>query len=210
MPFVKTMEELLSVNRIVFFITLCAGTLLVLFVKKTFIENETVAFMILEQRGEMGAVHFVNGLQYFSIPLFYSYKFTLTGLLLWIASFMFGYKVNYRSAWAIAMMGELLFLVPELIKLFWFLLVARDPDIFDIRAFYPLSLLTLFDPNELADKWHYPLKALNLFEVLYWYLLIAGIHISEGKKYRTAQLIVFTGYIFFFLLWLLFYVLVYK
>lgn len=206
----QTMKELLSLNRLWFFLTLCLGTFLLLYAKKTFIENETAAFVVLEQRGEMGVIHMINGLQYLSIPLFYLYKFTITALVLWIGSFMFGYRVNYNTAWAIAMVAEVLFLLPEILKLCWFIFAEKDPNIFDIRAFYPFSLMQLWDHETLAPKWHYPLKALNVFEVLYWFLLMSGIHVTARKKYPTAQAIVLSSYVLFFLLWLVFYVLIYK
>ena len=82
--------------------------------------------------------------------------------------------------------------------------------VFDIRAFYPLSLVNLFDRHTLDPRWIYPLKSLNLFEVIYWFALVYGINLAANKKRSTAVLIVFTSYVFFFFVWLGYYLLIYE
>ena len=123
---------------------------------------------------------------------------------------MFGYRITYSQMWLIAIIGEPVFLLPEFIKIMWFILIDHQPDIWEIKAFYPLSLMGLFDPSTLADNLHYPLKALNLFEVLYWFVLVEAIHLTAKKKWKYAFAIVFTSYVPFFLIWLIYYTQVYK
>ena len=62
----------------------------------------------------------------------------------------------------------------------------------------------------LEKRWAYPLRALNVFEVIYWFLLVFGIHHYARKDIRTVWLIVACSYILLFLLWLGFYAIVYK
>ncbi len=193
-----------------FFFVLCLATLTLLVVKKTFVENETTAFEILEQRGQMTVFHAINTLQYLSIPLVYLWKFTVISFTIWLGCFMFGYRISYGNTWKVAMISESIFLIPEFLKICWFLFIETNPDIFQIRAFYPLSLISLFDTDSLSARAFYPLKALNLFEVGYWFLLVYGIHTIAGKKKSIAYAIVFSSYVLFFFLWLGFYFLVYK
>ena len=108
------------------------------------------------------------------------------------------------------MIAETIFILPELMKIGHFFIVEKDPNLFDIRAYYPLSLMSFADYELLAPKWHYPFKALNLFEVTYWGLLIYGIHLAAKKRADIAFWIVFSSYILFFFLWIWFYVNVYK
>ena len=66
-------------------------------------------------------------------------------------------------------------------------------------------------PVENSFGWQiYPLKALNLFEVLYWFVLVEAIHLTAKKKWNYALAIVFTSYVPFFLIWLVYYTQVYK
>ncbi len=210
MHFEKKVREFFEIDKRLYFVFLCLVTFLVLLIKKNFVENETAAFEVLESRGQMGVLNLINALQYLSIPLFYLWKFTLTALILWLGSFAFGYKISYRKCWQIAMIAETLFLVPEMLKVIYFTYVSTDPNLFEIRAFYPISLMNLLDYEEVASKWHYPLKALNVFELIYWVILMYGVHLAAKKKGDVAVMIVLFSYVPVFLLWLWFYVSVYK
>ena len=201
---------MLETGPIAYFLALCIITFLVLFAKKALVENETIAFQILQEDGRFGLFRLFNTLQFVAIPLIYAYKATLVAFILWVGSFMFGYKITFSQMWLVALIGETVFLIPEFVKIMWFILVDHQPDIWEIKAFYPLSIMNFFDPTVLADNLHYPLKALNLFEVLYWFVLIEAIHVIAKKKWSYAFAIVFTSYVPFFLIWLVYYTQVYK
>lgn len=69
-----------AADKRVLFLLLCALTLLLLYIKKAFIENETAAFEFLQDRPEGMVLQVISGLQYLSIPLIYLWKFTVIGL----------------------------------------------------------------------------------------------------------------------------------
>jgi hypothetical protein len=209
-PFKSLFDEYKDIDKRVFFIFLCLITFLLLYIKKSFIESQIAAFEILEQRGEMGFYHLINALQYFSIPIVYLYKFTVIGFILWIGCFMFGYKVFYSQLWQLAMFAEFVFFGAEILKIGWFVFIETDPEIWDVRAFYPLSLINLFNFRQVPDAWHYPLKALNFFEVFYWLILVYGVQYLSRKRFDISFYIVLTSYVLWFLLWLIFFVLIYK
>lgn len=202
--------SLLDYDKKVYFLFLCVITFLLLYIKKEFIESEIAAFEILQEKGEMGIFNIISTLQYISIPVVYLFKFTITAFVIWIGCFMFGYKLTYSQLWGIAAVCETIFLVPEFFKIGYFFFFIGDPNYFDLRAFYPFSILQLFDYSSLSDKWIYPLKALNLFEIIYWFLLVFSIRYFSNKKLNISYYIVFSSYVLFFLLWLMFYVMVYK
>ncbi len=189
---------------------LCLATLLLLYVKISFIENETAAFEFLQDRPEGAVLQFINGLKYLSIPFVYLWKFTVIAFVIWVGCFMFGYRVTYGQCWGVVIGAEFIFLVPEVIKIMWFMVVETDPGYSDIRAFYPLSLIHFFDYTEIGKRWAYPLRALNVFEVAYWFLLVQGIHHYAKKEKKMVWRIVAFSYVLLFFLWLGFYVIVYK
>ena len=137
-------------------------------------------------------------------------KFTVIGFVIWVGCFLFGYRVTFSQCWGVAIVSEFIFLLPEVLKIGWFLFAETDPDLNDIRAFYPLSVMNFFDYTEIDKRYHYPLKALNLFEIVYWVLLAWGIQFFTRKGWKSACIIVACSYIFIFFLWLLFYIIVYK
>lgn len=191
------------------FLLLCLSTLALLFVKKSMIENETAAFEFLADQPQGSILYLRSTLQYLSIPLIYLWKFTALGFVIWVGCFLFGYRVTYSECWKIVMVAEFVFLVPELIKIGWFLFVQTDPIYFDIVAFYPLSVMNLIDYQTLPPQYSYPCKALNLFEPAYWFLLAYGITHFARKGMRPSWVIVLGFYLPIFLLWLLFYIIVY-
>ena len=209
----QTLEEtksLFAANKRLTFILLCLITFLLLYVKKAFIENETAAFEFLQDRPEGGILQLISALQFLTIPFIYLWKFTVIAFVIWVGCFMFGYRVTYSQCWGITVVSEFVFVVPELIKIGWFIFIQTDPNLLDIRAFYPFSLMNFFDYSEIDPKFAYPLKALNLFEILYWVILVTGVHFFARKQKKQAWIIVLCSYVLIFFMWLLFYLVVYK
>jgi len=209
----KTIEDtnsLFAADKKMTFLLLCLSTFLLLYIKKTFIENETAAFEFLEDRPEGGILQLVSFLQFFSIPIIYLWKFTVIAFVVWVGCFLFGYRVTYGQCWGLVIVCEFIFLAPELLKIGWFLFIETDPRLADIRAFYPFSLMNFFDYTELDKRYVYPLKALNIFEIGYCLLLVSGVHFFARKQKKTAWIIVLSSYVLIFILWLAFYVIVYK
>ncbi|MDL5050862.1 hypothetical protein QQ054_33220 [Oscillatoria amoena NRMC-F 0135] len=203
-------KSIFAADKKLLFVLLCLLTLFLLYVKKSFIENETAAFEFLQDRPEGMVLKALSALQFISVPIVYLWKFTVIAFVIWVGCFMFGYRVTYVQCWGVVIGAEYVFLVPEILKIFWFIFIVPDPRYSDIGAFYPLSLMHFFDYYAIDKKWAYPLRALNVFEIIYWLLLVSGIHHYARKEKRVVWLIVAASYILIFLLWLIFYVVVYK
>ena len=148
--------SLFGADKKLLFILLCLLTLLLLFIKINFIENETAAFEFLQDRPEGFILRIINGLKYFSIPFVYLWKVTVIGFVVWIGCFMFGYRVTFAQCWAVVLTAEYIFLIPEVLKILWFLFIEKDPSYHDIRSFYPLSLIHFVDYNAMDKRWAYP------------------------------------------------------
>lgn len=192
------------------FLLLCLATILLMYVKIAFIENETAAFEFLQDRPEGMILKIINGLKVIAIPFIYLWKFTVIAFVVWVGCFMFGYRVTYAQCWGVVLSAEFIFLIPELLKIGWFMFIHSDPTYHEIRSFYPLSLIQLFDYNELDKRWAYPLRALNVFEVFYWFVMVEAIHHIARKDKKYVWIIVSCSYILIFILWLGFYAIVYK
>jgi hypothetical protein len=203
-------KSFFAADKRLLFILLCLITLLLLYVKITMIENETAAFEFLQDRPEGMILRTISAIKFVSIPLVYLWKFTVIAFVIWVGCFMFGYRVTYGQCWGVVIGAEYIFLIPEVLKILWFMVVDTDPTYQDISAFYPLSLIHLVDYDVLEKRWAYPLRALNVFEVVYWFLLVEGIQHYARKDKKYVWIIVSCSYILIFFLWLLFYSAVYK
>jgi hypothetical protein len=203
-------KSLFAADKRLLFVLLCVVTLMLLFVKISFIENETAAFEFLQDRPQGAILKIIQGLQYLSIPFIYLWKFTVIAFVIWVGCFMYGYRVTYTQCWGVVIGAEFVFLIPEVIKIIWFMTVELDPTYNEIREFYPLALIHFADYSEMDKRYAYPLRALNVFEIIYWFLLVSGIHHFARKEKKIVWLIVACSYILIFFLWLLFYIIVYK
>ncbi|HYI77592.1 MAG TPA: hypothetical protein VEW65_08205 [Chryseolinea sp.] len=203
-------KSFFAADKRLLFILLCMITLLLLYLKISWIENETAAFEFLQDRPEGMILKAVSTIKFLSIPLVYLWKFTVIAFVIWIGCFMFGYRVTYSQCWGVVIGAEFIFLIPEILKILWFMMVETDPTYNDISGFYPLSLIHFVDFESIDKRWAYPLRAMNLFEIAYWFLLVEGIHHYARKDKKYVWIIVACSYILIFFLWLLFYSIVYK
>jgi hypothetical protein len=203
-------QSLFAADKKLTFILLCLATYALLYIKIAFIENETAAFQFLEDRPEGALFQVLNAIRVVSVPLVYLWKFTVIGFVVWVGCFMYGYRVTFSQCWSIAIVSEYVFLIPEIVKIGWFMFVDTDPTYDEVRGFYPLSLMNFFNYYELDKSYAYPLRALNIFEVAYWMVLVNGVHFFSRKEKKIAWLIVACSYILLFLLWLWFYIMVYN
>ncbi|MBS1486256.1 MAG: hypothetical protein JST43_01610 [Bacteroidetes bacterium] len=205
--------SLFSSDKKLTFIVLCLASVLLLSVKKYFIEYETAAFEFLQDRPEGMILKMISALQFFSIPFIYLWKFTVIGFVLWVGCFLFGYRITYSQCWSVAMAAEFVFVLPEIIKIGWFLFVKTDPSLAEVQSFYPLSLMNFFDVYSIDKRYAYPLRALSAFEVLYVFVLVRGVSfysLQAHKQQRATWWIVSCSYVLIFLLWLVFYIAVYQ
>jgi len=210
MPDALNSNSFFSLNKSLTFITLCLSALLLLYVKKTFIEYETAAFEFLQDRPEGAILRLISTLQFVSIPVVFLWKFSVIGMVLWFGCFLFGYRITFSQCWSIVMAAEFVFILPEIIKILWFLFIDTDPAYQAIHAFYPLSLMNFFNFHNVPIQYHYPLKAISLFELGYIYVMVRGVHFYSRRQQNAAWYIVCCSYIFIYLLWLIFYMVVYK
>ena len=194
-------------------IILCMISFLLLYVKKAFIENETAAFEFLQDRPEGMILQLISTAQFIAIPFIYLWKFTVIGFVLWVGCFLFGYRITFSQCWSVVLTAEFVFIIPELLKISWFMFVKTDPTLPEIRAFYPLSLMNFFDYELLDKRFAYPLRAFSIFEIFYVLILVKGVNYFSFRAHKQSSAtwwIVSCSYILVFLLWLTFYVIVYK
>jgi hypothetical protein len=205
--------SLFSSDKKLTFIILCLISVFLLYIKKSFIENETAAFEFLQDRPEGMILRLISALQFFSIPFIYLWKFTILGFVLWVGCFLFGYRITFSQCWSVVMAAEFVFIVPELLKIAWFLFVRTDPTLGEVQAFYPFSLMNFFDYYSIDRRFAYPLRAISIFEILYVLMMVRGVNYYSfriHKQQSATWWIVSSSYILVFLLWLIFYIIVYK
>ncbi len=206
----QALKRLLSIKTITLFMALSLIAILILWIRIQLVENETIAYQIMQEQGRFGLFSLLNSLKFMSIPFGYAFKLSVITFILWTGAFMFGYKISFVEMCKIAIIGEFVFILAEFAKIIWLIATPHDITIWDIKAFYPLSLMSLFDINSIPKNWVYPLQSINLFEPLHWLALVYGIYYTAHKKLDYSYAIVFTTYVPIYFIWLIYYAIVYK
>jgi len=204
------LEQLIGSKKRTSFLVVCLFALLVLFVKKSFIEDETAAFEFMADRPEGSWLRLRSIFQYLSIPMVYAWKFLVVGFVVWVGCFTMGYRVTFEQCWRAVTASEVVCLLPELVKIVYFMAIETDPDFYRIQNFYPLSAVGLFNPDTLPEQFRYPLKSINLFEILYIYSLASSLTLITGRAQKDMFRVLLITYLPILMVWLVFWMIVYR
>jgi hypothetical protein len=143
---------------------------------------------------------------YIIMPLMLVIKWSLATIPFYIGAIFFDVKLTFKKAFHIIMVSEIVFffLALILVKFAWFYYHKDTLTLEYLQFFMPLSLINLFELNEL-DKWFvYPLQTVNLFEISYWVLLASLFAKEIQKSFWKAFEFVLTTYGVGLLIWVIF------
>ena len=126
-------------------------------------------------------------------------KFALTSLVIYMGFYLSGCDLALGKIFHVVVLSELIFFVPAIIKMLWFYKVHPAGTLMDWHLFYPLSAITLF--KDVPADWYYPLQIINIFEVIYWFLLAYGLSGVAGVSFDRSLRIVLTAYLPALFIW---------
>jgi hypothetical protein len=111
-------------------------------------------------------------LSYLLLPLTLIIKCLFVATALNIGTLMARFRTSFRDLLHIAFLAEFVFVAAALFKTFYLSRVAAAPTLQDVQYFYPLSLTNFFAAGEV-NKWLiYPMQLINVFELVYWFVLV--------------------------------------
>ena len=97
------------------------------------------------------------------------------------------------SVFKIVIASEIVFVCAGLFKFFWFFLFAGNYDLNDIGFFYPLSLINFYKSGEVHKLWIIPLQTVNMFNMVYIFLISYGLNkICDIKKSDSDKIVLFS------------------
>jgi len=203
-------NDIFDVNKKTFFTVMVLLFLIIRMLTNDIINDSIPNYDELNNDGSLLIFQVFKLLNYIWTPFALLWKFTVISFLIWVMAFIYGYKVSYQRLWQIVLISEIIFIFPELISFLKFSLFSTDLKTTEIQNYYPLSILSFLDTENIPKKFHYPFKTLNIFEFLYTFLLAIGFkHISKRSFENSFYVIVF-GYLLFLVLWLIFYIITYR
>lgn len=141
---------------------------------------------------------------YFLIPVVYIIKFFGISLCIISGALLSNKHLSFKKVFHATVLGEFIFLLPQLFSIVWFLFINPSYDLNELRFFEPLSLLSFTSDVGLQSWLIYPLKSANLFE--FFYIVIIGAVLKEqfdGKFFKSLK-VVAPSYLIGFLVWIIF------
>jgi len=200
-----------KVNLLKTYIALCAISSLLIFVNSWVLISEDIYYNGLGQQLPIESIRkIVDNIQrwtwliYFITPILYLTKFFFVAICLSIGSFLFKIEVDFKSLLKVVLLSEFVFLLPSLIKLFWFSLISVNYTLIDLQYFSPLSAVNLFERTEIESWLIYPLSLINLFELAYFFILSFLLSKRLESNFIQSFKLVIISYGTGLLIWVLF------
>ena len=149
---------------------------------------------------EAGVLGLLEKWIYISSAVYLLIKLGLITLILHSALYLNNQIVPLHRIFKITVMAEFIFLIPAAIKSATFSYTYPNGTLLDWHQYYILSALTYFKSVPVA--WYYALQTLNVFEVIYWFLLALGIKNITALNDDFSIKIVMVSYLPCLLVWI--------
>lgn len=144
-------------------------------------------------------------LSYAIMPVIYLLKFTFLTLWFLCGIILFSYKTSFKKIFQVVLMAEFVWIVPSILTIIWFGLIDTNYNLVDVQYFQPWSLMSFFDVENIESWLIFPLKSLNLFEIVYMLVLAFGIKKVIDRDYTTSLSFVVPVYGLGLVTWIVFF-----
>lgn len=199
-------------NKRSLFILLTVTLCILLFTSNHLLISEKLYFNTFAEQftyEQIEKIHFESKryqwIGYVLVPILMTLKITLVATCMSIGLYFVTNQFIFKKLFGAALIAEFVFLIPSLLKIFWFAFFKTDYSLIDVQLFYPLSALSIFDETAVQQNqsWLvYPLQTLNLFEVAYWLLLAKGVSEVIKKDFTKSFKLVMASYGTGLVLWI--------
>lgn len=209
-PQAQRLSELIDFDKRIFFFVLVLIFLLIRYFTDILILESIPEFERLDAQGDLMFFHIFNTLNYLWTPFALLWKFTVIAFLFWSIGLMVGYKADFKELWKFALVAEVVFIFPELLRLLVYMNPSGNVTYLEIQNFEPLSALWIVGPESVDEKYHYPLSVLNIFEIIYGIIWVYGFHMISRRSFQESTLVVLFAYFLPLFIWLAFFIGAYR
>ena len=143
-------------------------------------------------------------LGYAILPLLILIRVSLVSFCLSIGLFLYDIenKIQFKQFFRIALVGEFVLVFVGVFKLIYFYFFKIEFTLQELQQFYPLSYINFLDVENLEPWLVYPLQTINLFEIMYFFVLVYGMHKLLKNNYWKSFEITAASYGTGLLIWL--------
>lgn len=133
---------------------------------------------------------------YTIIPIVIFFRSTMVTICLSVGVFFYDIenKLKFKQFFRVALLGEFVLVLVGYVKLGYFLFFRTSYTFEDVQQFYPLSYINFLDISNLESWLIYPIQTINLFEIVYFFVLVYGVHKLLKNNYWKSFEIVAISY----------------
>jgi len=200
-----------SFDKRLYFIGLCLINMLALFINNEFVLTDQVYYQTYGEWVAMERIErYVQLLEqyrwvgYAMAPLVLIIKISFVSVCVNVGTLFADYAIGFKKIFKIALIAEVIFVFNNVMRVLWLAFFTDVNVMYDVQYFYPLSLLSLFDPTTLESWFIYPMATLNLSEFLYFLVLAYGLKLALKQVYDKALNLVLSTYGIGLLIWMFF------
>lgn len=186
------------------------GSVLALYIDGILLTEDVLYFHLAEQYSNTRIEQMLEfrgrwlWLTYLIAPIITFFKILIPASLVYLGLYLSNLRYSFSDVFKACVIAEFVLLLPILFKILWFEFVEPSFTLEEFNSFYPLSLYSLFD-SSLLEKWfHYPFKALNVFEIGYWFALAGSLALVLSLDFSQMFRVVISYYGAYFICWILF------
>ncbi len=206
------MQALFSLNKWVVFGFLCVVSIILSFAMRELVVTFEVYYDAFseqltweraeekyQKRKEWAWVGYVL------MPLLFAIKFLLVATSLYIGTYLHNLVLPFKKLFGVAVVAELVFLLPTFIKVCYFSFFNLQYTLQEVVYFAPWALSFWLGVDRETDKVvAYLLQVSNLVELLYFFLLSAGLQQVSNQSYFYALRLVLQSYGVGLFVWVVF------
>jgi len=206
---VEKIRHLFDFDKRILFVVLCLAYVLIIDLFQNMVVTEN---MYYEAWGQQLALDRIEKMleankkwawiAYILMPILMLIRMTFTTLCLLTATVLQDVKIGFKRIFQIVLVAEVVYLIPAIISLIYFLCIAKDYTIADVQNFDFYSLRALIGRENIAPWLTYAFASLNLFELMYWAVLATGFALVLRQGFNKMLGLVISGYGTGLLLWI--------
>ncbi len=191
-------SQTIQTNKKQYFLLIVLLYLLFSVIINEYIITEAHYYRSFSEQLSAGQIHDILNLRekwvwigYLFVPITITLKIALVAMVLKTGAILSNINVSYKQFFHAALFAETVFVVAMLVKVIWLYFNSADTGLEYIQYFYPLSAINLVNYNQIAPWSIYAIQILNVFELLYWfvlaYLISPLIKRSWGRSFEFVM-----------------------
>jgi hypothetical protein len=201
-------DKQFKINKYFLFVSFCAYYAFAHYFLQHVINFNTLLFNDLSEQISKERIdelidqqHKYEWVGYLFITLYFFLRLTLTTLAIYTGCFVINSKVKFSRLFSCVLMAEFVFVLQSVIKLSWLWLNKSTLTVQYVKTFSPASLINIFDYHSLQPWYLYPLQTINLFEILYWFVLAYFVSKEIKRQYWKSIDFILSSYGVALLMW---------